>query len=71
MADLLRRHAARIGLDAEAPPVPARRLLASVPAAAAGLEDLVLGVEEDGGIRVTKSQFWALAHLLLLERAAR
>jgi hypothetical protein len=72
VADLLRRYAVRIGLDPEAPPSPSRRLVASVPAlAAAGLEDLVLGVEETESIRVTKSQLWALAHLLLLERASR
>jgi hypothetical protein len=71
VAELLRRHAPRIGLDTEAPPVPARRLVASVPMAlAAGVEDLVLGVEETEGIRVTKSQLWALAHALLLDRAA-
>lgn len=71
VAELLRRHACRIGLDPEAPPSPSRRLVASVPAAAAaGLEDLVLGLEEDEGIRVTKSQLWALVHVLLLERAA-
>ena len=69
VADLLRRHAVRIGLDPEAPPAPSRRLVASVPqAAAAGLEDLVLGVEESESIRVTKSQLWALAHVLLLEQ---
>jgi hypothetical protein len=47
---------------------------ASVPVpvvVAAGLEDLVLGVEETEGIRVTKSRLWALAHLLLLETAGR
>jgi hypothetical protein len=72
VAELLRRHAGRIGLDPEAPPMPARRLVASVAAAAAaGVEDLVLGVEEDEGIRVTKSQLWALAHVILLESAGR
>jgi hypothetical protein len=72
VADLLRGHAARIGIDPDAPPCPSRRLVASVPSAsAAGVEDLVLGVEETESIRVTKSQLWALAHLLLLERASR
>jgi hypothetical protein len=72
VAELLRRHSARIGLDPEAPPVPARRLVASVPAAvAAGVEDLVLGIEESEGLRVTKSQLWALAHVMLLENAGR
>jgi hypothetical protein len=70
VADLLRRHAHRIGIDPDTRPCPSRRLVASVPSAsAAGLEDLVLGVEETEGIRVTKSQCWALAHVLLLERA--
>jgi hypothetical protein len=67
VAKLLRRHAARIG--AETPPVRARRLVAPVPAAAAaGLEDLVV-VEEREGIRVNKSQLWALTHVLLFETA--
>jgi hypothetical protein len=71
VAELLRRHAGRIGLDPEAPPMPVRRLVASVPAAAAaGVEDVVLGIEESEGIRVTKSQLWALAHLLLLGAGA-
>jgi len=68
VANRLRRHAVRIGIDPEAPPVPARRLVASVPAtSSAGLEDLVLGVEETESIRVTKSQLWALGHVLLVE----
>lgn len=67
VAELLRRHASRIGLDPDAPPSPSRRLVASVSsAAAASLEDLVLGVEEQESIRVTKSQLWALAHAQLL-----
>jgi hypothetical protein len=70
VAELSRRHAARIGFDSEVPPSPSRRLVGSVPApTAAGLEDLVLGVEESESTRVTKSQLWAPAHFLLLERS--
>ncbi|MGH9022527.1 MAG: hypothetical protein ACRDV9_05420 [Acidimicrobiia bacterium] len=71
-AELLRGHAARVGLDGDTPPSPTRRLVALVDSRAAiGVEDLGLALEEHLGTRVTKSQLWALAHVLLLERAGR
>jgi len=70
VAELVRGHAERLGLTEQG--TPRRRLVADVhQGAATGLEDLVLAVDETEGVRVTKSQLWALAHVLLLERAGR
>lgn len=69
-AELVRRHADRLGVAEHA--VPRRRLVAAIPQpAAARHEDLVLAIDETENVRVTKSQLWALGHLLLLERAGR
>src|SRR5581483_6029417 len=47
--------------------LPRRRLVADIPeGAATALEDLVLAVDATENVRVTKSQLWALAHVLLL-----
>lgn len=70
VAGLLRAHATRLGLTTDTPASPARRFVALVPTpAAAAVEDLTLALEEHLDTRVTKSQLWALAHVLLLERA--
>lgn len=70
VADLVRANAERIGLTE--PPAGRRRLVADIPRdVAAGLEDLVLAIDETEQVRITKSQLWALAHVLLLERAGR
>jgi hypothetical protein len=70
VAELVRDHADRLGLTEQA--TPRRRLVAAIPRdAATTLEDLVLAIDETEGVRVTKSQLWALAHVLLLERAGR
>lgn len=70
VAELVRTHAERIGVGDHS--LLRRRLVASIPAGAAtSLEDLVLAIDETEGVRVTKSQLWALAHVLLLERAGR
>jgi hypothetical protein len=69
-AELVRGHAERLGLTERV--TPRRRLVAAISReAAATLEDLVLAIDETEGVRVTKSQLWALAHVLLLERAGR
>ena len=69
-AELVRHHAERLGVGD--PATPRRRLVAAIPqAAATRLEDLVLAIDEPENVRVTKSQLWALAHALLLERAGR
>ena len=70
VAELVRRNAARLGLTERA--TLRRRLVAAIPRqAATTLEDLVLAIDETEQVRVTKSQLWALAHVLLLERAGR
>jgi hypothetical protein len=70
VAELVRGHADRLGLTEQT--TPRRRLVAAIPReAVTTLEDLVLAVDETEGVRVTKSQLWALAHVLLLERAGR
>jgi hypothetical protein len=70
VAELVRGHADRLGLTEQT--TPRRRLVAAIPrGAATTLEDLVLAIDETEGVRVTKSQLWALAHVLLLERASR
>jgi len=71
VAELVRGHAERVGLS-DPSPLPRRRLVADIPeGAATALEDLVLAVDATENVRVTKSQLWALAHVLLLERAGR
>jgi hypothetical protein len=71
-AELVRGHATRLGLSETSGVGPRRRLVADIPSeAATGLEDLVLAVDATENVRVTKSQLWALAHVLLLERAGR
>ena len=71
VAELVRGHAERLGL-ADPNPMPRRRLVADIPGeSATALEDLVLAVDAAENVRVTKSQLWALAHGLLLERAGR
>ena len=70
-AEQVRRHAERVGLT-DAAGTPRRRLVAAIPQdAATTLEDLVLSIDATENVRVTKSQLWALAHVLLLERAGR
>ena len=70
LAELVRGHADRLGLTEQT--TPRRRLVAAIPReAATTLEDLVLAIDETEGVRVTKSQLWALAHVLLLERSGR
>ena len=53
------------------PAMPRRRVAAIAQPAATRLEDLVLAIDETENVRVTKSQLWALGHVLLLERAGR
>jgi hypothetical protein len=70
-AEQVRRHAERVGLTDPAG-TARRRLVAAIPQdVATALEDLVLAIDATENVRVTKSQLWALAHVLLLERAGR
>lgn len=70
VAELVRGYADRLGLTERT--TTRRRLVAAIPReVATTLEDLVLAIDETEGVRVTKSQLWALAHVLLLERAGR
>lgn len=69
-AELVRLHAGGLGVGD--PATPRRRLVAAIPQpAATRLEDLVMAIDETENVRVTKSQLWALGHVLLLERAGR